>query len=117
MALQTINIDDRSYDELVDELKKHIPVPEWTDHNPSDPGLMGCKACQKGSPGRAASGGIIEISESDAFFRQPVKTRCARFTSVAAKIAEAHVVGQDDHYVGLRSGILRVALIYLRIHF
>ena len=40
MALQTINIDDRNYDQLLDELKKQIPVRDWTDHNPSDPGIM-----------------------------------------------------------------------------
>lgn len=40
MALQTINIDDRTYDQLLDELKKHISVKDWTDHNPSDPGIM-----------------------------------------------------------------------------
>jgi len=34
-------LDDRSYDDLRRELVRRIPVhsPEWTDHNPSDPGL------------------------------------------------------------------------------
>lgn len=40
MALQTTNIDDRTYEQLFEELRKHIPVTEWTDHNPSDPGIM-----------------------------------------------------------------------------
>lgn len=40
MTLQSINLDDRTYDQLLDELKKHIPGKEWTDHNPSDPGIM-----------------------------------------------------------------------------
>jgi hypothetical protein len=40
MALQTTNVDDRSYDQLVDVLRKQIPVSLWTDHNPSDPGIM-----------------------------------------------------------------------------
>lgn len=40
MALQTLNIDDRTYEQLLTELKQHIPVAEWTDHNPSDPGIM-----------------------------------------------------------------------------
>ena len=40
MALQTINIDNRTYNQLFDELKKHISVKDWTDHNPSDPGIM-----------------------------------------------------------------------------
>ncbi len=34
-------LDDRSYEQLRDELVQRIPVytPEWTDHNPSDPGI------------------------------------------------------------------------------
>lgn len=40
MALQNINIDDRNFDQLLKELKQHIPVEKWTDHNPSDPGIM-----------------------------------------------------------------------------
>ncbi len=34
-------LDDRSYLQLRDELVRRIPVyaPEWTDHNPSDPGV------------------------------------------------------------------------------
>jgi len=40
MALQTLNIDDRNYDQLLEELKQHIPVSKWTDHHPSDPGIM-----------------------------------------------------------------------------
>src|SRR5688572_23829134 len=40
MALQTTNIDDRTYDQLVGVLRKQIPITEWTDHNPSDPGII-----------------------------------------------------------------------------
>jgi predicted phage baseplate assembly protein len=34
-------LDDRSFQDLVDEAKKRIPLycPEWTDHNVSDPGI------------------------------------------------------------------------------
>jgi hypothetical protein len=34
-------LDDRSFQQLRDELVRRIPVyaPEWTDHNPSDPGI------------------------------------------------------------------------------
>jgi len=41
MPLPTPILDDRSYQQLRDELVKRIPVyaPEWTDHNPSDPGI------------------------------------------------------------------------------
>src|SRR5215467_14080140 len=35
-------LDDRSYQQLRDELVRRIPVyaPEWTDHNASDPGIV-----------------------------------------------------------------------------
>ena len=39
--LPTSNLDDRSFDELVEECILRIPryCPEWTDHNLSDPGI------------------------------------------------------------------------------
>ena len=41
MALPSPILDDRSYQQLRDELVRRIPIyaPEWTDHNPSDPGI------------------------------------------------------------------------------
>src|SRR3954467_3710128 len=41
MTLRPPILDDRSYAQLRDELVSRIPVyaPEWTDHNPSDPGI------------------------------------------------------------------------------
>jgi predicted phage baseplate assembly protein len=43
MTLATLapNLDDRSFQDLVDEAKRLIPqfCPEWTDHNVSDPGV------------------------------------------------------------------------------
>ncbi|WP_127500894.1 putative baseplate assembly protein [Actinoplanes solisilvae] len=41
MALIGPILDDRSFEQLRDELVKRIPVyaPEWTDHNESDPGV------------------------------------------------------------------------------
>ncbi|WP_319549552.1 putative baseplate assembly protein [Desulfogranum marinum] len=41
MPLNRPILDDRSYVQLRDELIRRIPVyaPEWTDHNPSDPGI------------------------------------------------------------------------------
>jgi len=41
MPLLTPILDDRSYQQLRDELIRRIPVyaPEWTDHNASDPGV------------------------------------------------------------------------------
>jgi predicted phage baseplate assembly protein len=41
MALIGPVLDDRSFEQLRDELVKRIPVfaPEWTDHNESDPGI------------------------------------------------------------------------------
>jgi hypothetical protein len=41
MPLPSPILDDRSYEQLRDELVRRIPVyaPEWTDHNASDPGI------------------------------------------------------------------------------
>lgn len=41
MPLTRPILDDRSYEQLRDELVRRIPVynREWTDHNPSDPGI------------------------------------------------------------------------------
>lgn len=41
MALPTPKLDDRTFQDLVDEAKRLIPqyCPGWTDHNVSDPGI------------------------------------------------------------------------------
>src|ERR1051325_3637297 len=43
MALLSLapNLDDRRFQDIVDEAKRMIPryCPEWTDHNVSDPGV------------------------------------------------------------------------------
>lgn len=41
MPLPLPNLDDRTYDDLVQEALSLIPTyaPEWTNHNPSDPGI------------------------------------------------------------------------------
>jgi hypothetical protein len=41
MPLQLPNLDDRRYADLVEEARAQIPTfaPEWTNHNPSDPGI------------------------------------------------------------------------------
>src|SRR5687768_11454364 len=41
MTLAKPNLDDRTFQQLVDEAKREIPryCPEWTDHNVSDPGV------------------------------------------------------------------------------
>ncbi len=41
MSLKDINLDDRRFQDIVDEAKRLIPryAPEWTDHNASDPGI------------------------------------------------------------------------------
>lgn len=41
MPLPTPDLDDRRFQQIVDEAKRRIPIycPEWTDHNVSDPGI------------------------------------------------------------------------------
>jgi predicted phage baseplate assembly protein len=41
MPLPTTNLDDRRFQDIVDQAKRMIPqyCPEWTDHNVSDPGV------------------------------------------------------------------------------
>ncbi|MEL6149164.1 MAG: putative baseplate assembly protein [Chloroflexota bacterium] len=41
MALKVPRLDDRAYEDLVEEARARIPLytPEWTDHSPSDPGI------------------------------------------------------------------------------
>jgi predicted phage baseplate assembly protein len=41
MPLPTVNLDDRKFQDIVDQAKTLIPqyCPEWTDHNVSDPGV------------------------------------------------------------------------------
>lgn len=41
MGLTTPRLDDRSFEDLVEEARARIPLyaPEWTDHNLSDPGI------------------------------------------------------------------------------
>ncbi|HZT67020.1 MAG TPA: putative baseplate assembly protein [Acidimicrobiales bacterium] len=41
MALQVPNLDDRKFQDLVDDAKRLVQqrCPEWTDHNVSDPGV------------------------------------------------------------------------------
>ena len=41
MALPTPKLDDRSFQDIVNEARRMIPryCPEWTDHNLSDPGI------------------------------------------------------------------------------
>jgi hypothetical protein len=41
MSLPLPNLDDRRFEDLMEELRTHIPgyAPGWTDHNPSDPGI------------------------------------------------------------------------------
>ena len=41
MALPAPNLDDRRFQQLVDDAKRLVQrnCPEWTDHNVSDPGV------------------------------------------------------------------------------
>ena len=47
MPIPLPNLDDLTYESLVDEARSTIPVhaPGWTDHNPSDPGIALIELC------------------------------------------------------------------------
>ncbi|WP_338699883.1 hypothetical protein V5279_18930 [Bradyrhizobium sp. 26S5] len=40
MALPDINLDDRSFEQLIGFMRKQIDTNQWVDHNASDPGIM-----------------------------------------------------------------------------
>jgi hypothetical protein len=40
MALPTVSLDDRTFDQLFDFMRKQIDTVEWVDHNLSDPGIV-----------------------------------------------------------------------------
>ena len=42
MPIPLPNLDDRSYTDLLERARSQIPrlYPEWTDHNPTDPGII-----------------------------------------------------------------------------
>jgi hypothetical protein len=46
MALPNITLDDRTFEQLFAFMRKQIDTVEWTDHNPSDPGISP-DACSK----------------------------------------------------------------------
>ncbi|MES1205513.1 MAG: hypothetical protein ABUS79_06210 [Pseudomonadota bacterium] len=37
--LPSLNLDDLTYQQIADILRAHLPGEEWSDHNPSDPGI------------------------------------------------------------------------------
>lgn len=37
--LPTTNLDNLTYQQLIEILRAHLPGTEWSDHNPSDPGI------------------------------------------------------------------------------
>jgi len=39
MALPTLNLDDLDYQQLLEIMRGYLPVKDWSDHNPSDPGI------------------------------------------------------------------------------
>jgi hypothetical protein len=42
MTIPLPNLDDRTYADLLEEARSLIPIecPTWTDHNPSDTGII-----------------------------------------------------------------------------
>ena len=68
-------------------------------HHVADPGLMGVQAGQQAGPGRAASGGVVELGEPHASRRQGVDVRRVDLASLAPDVREPHVIDQNQHHV------------------
>jgi hypothetical protein len=91
MSLRPPRLDDRRYDDLRQELLRRIPVhaPEWTDHNPGDPGIA-----------------LLEL------FADLGETLLERFNQVpdAARLAFLALLGVEPRPARLASALVTLAL-------
>lgn len=91
MSLRPPRLDDRRYDDLREELIRRIPVhaPEWTDHNPADPGIT-----------------LLEL------FAELGETLLERFNRVpeAARLAFLKLLGIDPYPARVARAMVRLEL-------
>lgn len=93
MTFSLPNLDDRSYSDLVEEALELLPryAPEWTNHNPSDPGIT-----------------LIELL---AYFTEAIVYRTNRLTDLDRqgflRLLEGDVPGQDMGAEGLDAESIR----------
>lgn len=71
MPITLPNLDDRTYEDLVDELVALIPryAPQWTDHNASDPGIMLVELFSWLTEAVIYRLNRVPLSSTDTFFR------------------------------------------------
>ena len=82
MALPTPNLDDRTFEQIRDEAVRLIPqyCPEWTNYNPSDPGItlsrsMGNRLIERGTYGATAVCATYNRSHGGGGRGQPLRTK------------------------------------------
>lgn len=91
MSLRPPRLDDRRYADLRQELIRRIPVhaPEWTDHNPADPGIT-----------------LLEL------FAELGETLLERFNQVpeAARLAFLQLLGIDPRLAQVATALVKLEL-------
>jgi hypothetical protein len=56
---------------------------------------------QKGGPGWATPGGVVELRETQTVPGQRIEVGRPDFSSEATDIRITHIVGENDHHIGL----------------
>ena len=56
---------------------------------------------QKGGPGWATPGGVVELGEPQTVLGKRIEVGSPDFPPVASDVRIAHVIGKNDHHVGL----------------
>ena len=64
--------------------------------------LMRIQTGHQSRPRGAATRRVVKLREAHATGRQRIEVRRRDFTAVAAEIAEAHVIDEDDEHIRLR---------------
>ena len=61
-------------------------------------------ATKKRGPGRPATGGVVELGKAKAVGRKSIEVGRFNFTTEAAEVGKAHVIGHDQDDVGWSCG-------------
>ena len=107
MALPAVNLDDRTFQDIVDEAKRLIPryTPEWTNHNLSDPGRRAHRAVRLDErdgvvPGQSGARPAVRALLESGWYRTVPALRCAGRRHLLA----VRRAGRDDLGAGRDAG-------------